>query len=69
MKKIYLQSKESKSLFHTVREFTDQKEAEFWLEEFRRCFPWKKYYLSSRPCKSWKHDKKMIELMEAGNAP
>lgn len=64
MPKIYLQSKEGRML-HTVREFNDKKEADLWKMEFQRCFPWKKYYLSSRPCKSWKHDKMMIDLVEA----
>ena len=60
---IYLQSKSGKDL-HTCREFSCDIEAKFWLKEFCQCFPYRKFYLSSRPCKNWKTDKIMIAALE-----
>lgn len=51
--KTYIQRKDGCSL-ETVDEFATRKEARAMLAEYRMSDPSASYYLSSRPCKSWK---------------
>lgn len=60
--KFYLQSKEGKDL-HTCAEFNTREEAYKNLEEYKKAYPWKYYYISTRACKTWKHDKMMMEFV------
>ena len=60
--KYYLQSKEGRDL-HTCAEFNTREEAMEALTEYRKCYPWKYYYISTRSCKTWKQDKIMMELV------
>ena len=64
--KYYIQSKEGRMLY-TVREYNTREEAWKMLEEMKKCFPWKYYYISTRPCKEWKHDKFMMEFARMDN--
>lgn len=64
--KYYIQSKEGRMLY-TVREYNTREEAWEMLEEMKKCFPWKYYYISTRPCKKWKHDKFMMEFARTDN--
>ncbi len=64
--KYYIQSKEGRMLY-TVREYNTREEAWKMLEEMKKCFPWKYYYISTKPCKKWKHDKFMMEFARTDN--
>lgn len=50
--KIYIQRRDGRQL-ETVDEFESRKEARETVKEYRISDPTAKFYLSSRPCKSW----------------
>lgn len=50
----YIQRKDSNYL-ETVDQFQTAKEARAMLKEYRLSDPYAYYYISTRPCKAWKH--------------
>ena len=50
--KFYIQRKDGRDL-ETVDEFETHKEAVAMVTEYRMSDPSARYYLSTRPCKSW----------------
>ena len=64
--KYYIQSKEGRILY-TCAEFDTREKANEMLKEYRKAYHWKHYYVSTRCCKNWKHDKAMIEFVKKDN--
>ena len=54
MKTYYIQRKDARNL-ETVDQFATRKEAREMVREYRTADPSAYYYVSTRPCKNWKH--------------